>query len=89
MLVRLTDTKGRDLWINPVHVKFMRQKRSTTEIIMAATWGSAPIAKISMPMDEVAALFNAAMPDLGLFVPDDDAAQAQASQAAAASAAMG
>jgi len=47
MLVRLTDTKGRTLWINPVHVKFMREKRSTTEIIMAATWGSAPVAKIA------------------------------------------
>lgn len=89
MLVRLIDTKGRTLWINPVHVKFMREKRTTTEIMMAATWASAPIAKIAMPMDEVAELFNAAMPDLSMFVPMDDDASAGGGSSAAAVAATG
>lgn len=72
MLVRFEDTKKNQIWINPIHVKMLRDKKSVTEIYISyqSAFGSG-VLKVRMPIDEVAATLNAAMPDLS-FVPDDD-----------------
>lgn len=61
MLVRFTDTKDKTVWINPVHVKMLAVKKpEVTSIAMQVpvTW---PI-NVRVPIDEVAAMLNAAMP---------------------------
>lgn len=72
MLVRFEDIKKNQIWINPIHVKMLRQKKDITEIFITfqRALGS-PALKVRMPLEEVAATLNAAMPDLP-FVPDDD-----------------
>ncbi len=91
MLVRFEDTKGKPAWINPIHVKMLRQKKEITEVYVSGTPGwNSPYLKVRMAMDEVADMLNAAMPDMA-FVPDDDlaAAQQQAAGAAAATTLLG
>ncbi|MCB9845146.1 MAG: hypothetical protein H6811_04060 [Phycisphaeraceae bacterium] len=76
MLVRLTDTKGRSAWINPIHVRLLREKKEITEVfITPVSLGVSPVLRVPMRMDDVAAMLNASMPDLASFAPDDDAPQ--------------
>ena len=83
MLVRFEDTKGKPVWINPVHVRMLRQKRDLTEI---QTPGSSTFVKIRMPIDQVADMLNSAMPD-SAYVPGLEATAAAAQQAGGAAAA--
>ncbi len=85
MLVKLTDSKGTDVWINPVHVRLVRRKGRHTEVFVPfnANWGAVSI-KTRQPLDEVADLLNAGMPDLLGFAPDDDGTNSAAAAAAMA-----
>ncbi len=72
MLVQLTDHKGNEVWINPVHVKMVRQKKpGVVELFMAVTanWG-APTMRATGELHEIIDRINAAMPaDLGAYTP--------------------
>lgn len=72
MLVQLTDHKGNEVWINPVHVKMVRQKKpGVVEIYLVVTagWGS-PTMRAAGELHEIIDRLNAAMPaDLGAFTP--------------------
>ncbi len=87
MLVRFEDTKSKPIWINPVHVRMLRQKRHMTEI---QTPGSNMFVKVRMPIDQVADMLNSAMPD-SAYVPglEATAAAQQAAGVAAATTLLG
>ena len=72
MLVRFEDIKGKVWWVNPTHVKAVQvDKKGKTEIILAhaPTWSSSFGLKVDRPIDEVAEVINAAMPELELAPP--------------------
>ncbi|MBX3363650.1 MAG: hypothetical protein KF866_02685 [Phycisphaeraceae bacterium] len=73
MLLKLIDAKGITHWVNPLHVKMLREKKGVTEVFitMNPSWPS-PTLKIKEPIDTIAALINASMPDNLGFIPDDD-----------------
>ena len=73
MLVHFQDTKGGEVWINPLHVKMVKQGRKATEIVLAlsSSFGNSVI-KTSLAADEVALALNAATPEGLPFVPEDD-----------------
>lgn len=73
MLVKFTDVKGVNYWVNPLHVKMLREKKGLTEVFIVYNPGwASPSFKVKQSAEEVAALLDAAMPDAGAFVPDDD-----------------
>ncbi len=78
MLVQITDHKGNEVWINPVHVKMVRQKKpGVVELFMAVTanWG-APTMRAAGELHEIIDRLNAAMPaDLGPYTPALDEQQ--------------
>lgn len=61
MLVRFTDTKDKTVWINPVHVKTLTEKKPEVTSINLNLPATAPV-NVRMHIDEVAARLNAAMP---------------------------
>ncbi|MFU8828428.1 MAG: hypothetical protein ACNA8P_03235 [Phycisphaerales bacterium] len=63
MLVKITDLKGKDHWINPLYVKCIRaNKRGETEIIGSiSTMGS--MLKTQEPAESLADRISIAMPD--------------------------
>ncbi len=61
MLVRFLDTKDKVVWINPVHVKFLSPKKPEVTSIALNVPATAPV-NVRVPIDEVAAMLNAAMP---------------------------
>ncbi len=61
MLVRFTDTKEKVVWINPVHVKMVVAKKPDVTSIVLNVPATAPV-NVRIPVDEVAAMLNAAMP---------------------------
>lgn len=62
MLVRFTDTKGRVVWINPVHVRSLAPKKpDITSVYVSVSTSGFPI-NVTGPIDEVADMLNAAMP---------------------------
>jgi len=90
MLVKFTDIKGAEVWINPVHVKVVRETKKGTEILMVVGnpsglgGGGAWSVKTETPVDEAAAMLNAAMPDLAGFAPEDESGVEPGGSAAAA-----
>ncbi|MCC6285162.1 MAG: hypothetical protein IT439_07670 [Phycisphaerales bacterium] len=82
MLVKFTDVKDVNYWVNPLHVKMLREKKGLTEIFIVYNPGwAAPSFKVKQSAEEVAALLDAAMPDAGALVPDDDQAAAKQAHA--------
>jgi hypothetical protein len=63
MLVKVTDLKGKDHWINPLYVKCIRSDRKgRTEIIGSiSTMGS--LIRTEEPADSLADRISVAMPD--------------------------
>lgn len=90
MLVKFTDSKGKEVWVNPIHVKLIEQRRQTTIIVLGpgATASGGSSIKVREPIDLVAEILNAAMPDMA-YVPDDAASSGVHGGAAAASGAAG
>lgn len=66
MLVKLTSSR-KDIWVNPLHVRFVRPKRTGADLVMAHMW----TVKVDQPAEEVAALISASLPTMIPFVPDD------------------
>lgn len=77
MLVRFEDKKGRPFWVNPVHVRGLRESKagvSTTVSINMGGWSGDSI-EVPRPIDEVADAINAAMPlCAGAYAPEMDQA---------------
>ncbi len=73
MLVRFEDIKGGEVWINPVHVKLVKQARRSTEIVMAlsSSFGNSVI-KVRLTPEEVSLMLNAGMPEILPLAPEDD-----------------
>ena len=82
MLVQFTDSEGREVWLNPIHVKAVRVRKGLLGGKKGAdVWFSWQTASesIAIPMEptEVATLLNAGMPEVMLPGPaagdeDDD-----------------
>ncbi len=96
MLVKLTDIKGREIWVNPVYVKAVTQsKRGVTEVFInfGSQWSSNHSIKVRANVDEVAEMISAAMPismfEAAAAASDQERMQDQARQAAAATATAG
>jgi len=71
MLIKLTDIKGRDIWINPAYVKGVFQKsKEVAEVYVR--WGSglsvSDVLKVRARADDVAAGISAAMPDAAAYM---------------------
>jgi hypothetical protein len=89
MLVKLTDIKGKDIWVNPIYVKAVTQsKRDVTEVYIAygSPWGAVHSVKVRGAPEEVAEAISAAMPismfEAAAAAGEQEQAQAQAHQAA-------
>lgn len=77
MLVRFTDSEGREVWVNPVHVKAVRAKKGLlggkkgTEIWFDWETGSESV-DVPLEPEQVAGALNAAMPEvMGLPLPPE------------------
>lgn len=77
MLVPFTDSEGREVWINPIHVKAVRVKKGLlggkkgSEIWFSWATGASAI-NVNLEPAAVAAHLNAGMPDLLPPVADDE-----------------
>lgn len=95
MLVKLTTTKGRDIWINPVYVKGLQQKTAeVTEVYIR--WGSglsvSDVLKVRANAADVAEAISAAMPESAAYIAAvniDEELRQQQEQAARAAATSG
>jgi hypothetical protein len=89
MLVKLTDHRGKERWINPLYVKMIQPKGSDqTEIDMA---GIATKIRVKGTPDEIATMIDAATPDLSIpiIAADEAALHSAAAANAGNSGAMG
>ncbi len=91
MLVRLTDQNGGDVWVNPVHVRYVQRGKKHTELVMGLGmgWSGVWSLKVQEAPDVVSEALNAGMPALSLYVPDDQEEAAARAAAAAAVATSG
>lgn len=86
MLVQVTDPKGKVFWINPLYVRFLKEKgQGRTEVMGVNTaWGTALV--VDEPLDSLAERISMAMPVsegiAAVIAAEDD--QQQAAGAAAA-----
>ena len=73
MLVKLTGEDGKDLWINPIHVKVIEATRRGARVyfLYSGAWGANHAVKVQQDAATAADLLNAGMPDL-LYPPPDD-----------------
>lgn len=59
MLVRLKDHKDETVWINPVYVRLLRQKKVYTEVyVVTGSGASTGLIKCKEPIDEIAMQIN-------------------------------
>lgn len=66
MLVKLTDIKGRDYWINPMYVKAVAAAKgggAEVYITFGTTWSQTQVIKTEASPEEVAGWISAAMPE--------------------------
>lgn len=67
MLVRFESTKGQGVWINPIHVRLLRDKKNgRTQISMTGNGMEATSVMVDMALDDVALLLNEGMPAIEL-----------------------
>lgn len=86
MLVKLTDHKGKDVWINPLYVKSLSIKKPGETQVEVSGWSLKM--RVRQDIEELALTINAAMPEsVSAFVAAEDEVrrQREAAQAAAAS----
>lgn len=86
MLVKLEDHKGKVRYINPIFVKSMLAKSETDTEIEISGWATK--LRVKQPMDEVALIINAAMPDAAAFIAAEESEREAKEAAAAAASAM-
>lgn len=74
MLVQLTDIKGRPVWINPIHVRAVRDKARYVEVIVPNnTQIGNGLVKARGPVEDVVRAINDAMPEvMPALAPEDD-----------------
>lgn len=94
MLIKLTDTDGKDFWINPLYVKaVMPGKGGTTKVFIrfGTTFNNYEQLKVSGDPQAIADLINAGMPEApailaaaGITDEQDEEARQQAAAIAAA-----
>jgi len=98
MLVKFTDVKGKDVWINPLYVKAIAEgKRGVTEIYITygSVWSPQSVLKVDMPAEEAAMHISAAMPDaaemaaIAATEEEQQSSQTSATSSAGATAMMG
>lgn len=88
MLVRLTDHKGKERWVNPIYVKSLLAKGPGETEVEVSGWTSKM--RVRLSADEVALMINAAMPDAADYIAAGESErQAREAAQAAASAVMG
>lgn len=66
MLVKLTDVKGRDYWINPMYVKAVSAAKgggAEVYITFGTVWSSTQVIKTEASPEDVAGWISAAMPE--------------------------
>ena len=92
MLVKLTDTKGKEVWINPLYVKAVQSRGddgAEVFITFGTTWSQVSSIKVKASAADVATSISAAMPDamayMGAIATEEElrVQQQQAAQAAA------
>ncbi|TVQ30851.1 MAG: hypothetical protein EA376_11345 [Phycisphaeraceae bacterium] len=87
MLVKFIDTKGQTIWINPVHVRAVQQRKKVTEILLpfgGSTFNNmSGVIKVEEQADEVAGRISEAMPAVMAYIPDDDSGDDSGGAAAA------
>ena len=73
MLMRLTNIKGQDIWINPIHVKAVYAKRKHTEVVVPLnpTVGHS-VVKVTGTVQEVVQALNLGMPEILPPLPPED-----------------
>ncbi|MEL6740069.1 MAG: hypothetical protein AAFP26_05380 [Planctomycetota bacterium] len=86
MLVRFTDHKGKDRYINPIYVKSLGVKNDTETEIEISGWSLK--LRVKRPMDEVATMISAAMPDAAAAIAAMESEQQAAQNQAAATGAV-
>lgn len=71
MLVKLTDTKNREVWINPLYVKAVQSKGNEGAevfITYGSAWSQVTSIKVKAPAADVAMSISAAMPDSAAYM---------------------
>lgn len=66
MLVKLTDHKGKDFWVNPMYVKAVAAAKgggAEVYITFGTTWSQTQVIKTEAGPEEVAGWISAAMPE--------------------------
>lgn len=88
MLVKLTDHKGKERWLNPIYVKSLLAKGPGETEVEVSGWSSKM--RIRQNAEDVALAINAAMPDAADYIAAGESErQAREAAQAAASAVMG
>lgn len=93
MLLKITDNKGQDYWINPLYVRgLIQRKRDLTEVhivLNVSPWSGISCLKVPMAADQLASMIDAAMPEAAGFLAAAEADADAERQAAAQRAALG
>lgn len=73
MLVRLTDIKGNEVWVNPAYVRYVRPHAGKTEVMIPvpSKWGIPGPVLTDTPVETVVELLNASMPGFFTSAPYD------------------
>ena len=90
MLVKLTDNKGKDHWINPVYIKMLVPKGADATDVWVSGWGTR--IRIPQPAELLADLVGAAMLDAAAItaaITSDEQTNQDAQTAAVTAATMG
>ncbi len=84
MFVRFADKKGRDIWVNPLHVKAVAPagERMADLYFTYGAWGSGATLRVQSTGEEASLALSAAMPPIA-FVPDNSEEVQRQQQAAA------
>ncbi len=71
MFVKFADKKGRDVWVNPIHVKALTPhgKQHTDMHFTYSSWGAGSYVRVHQTPDLIALALDAAMPPIS-FYPD-------------------
>lgn len=94
MLIRLTDTKGRDHWLNPLYIRSVEPRGVQCEVRLSFNIGMSSTIKINEPAEQVAETVSAGLMSIGAgaamsAVVSEQHFQQQQQQAAAAAAMSG
>ena len=88
MLVRLTDIKGKPVWINPIYVKAVYAKPKYTVVDITLNTSLRSVLKVSGSVEGVVEAINLAMPEILPPLPPDDESGPDAASGGVAGAAV-